>query len=143
MWLKAPTTCPEWNKGTNEDETILQWLSEHAGLTSECVSEVIEPFTRQRVENAMTGTTWNEATKHAAERQVMWPPPHPAKIVEPNTAPLSSAFKQYTLLNQLANMEAWSKQAEDAMVVNEPAKPVAGSSQHPDNMDVIDGKLIY
>ena len=143
MWLRAPTACPKWNKGTNEDEKILQWLSIHTGLTSECVSEVIEPFAKWRSENAIAGTTWNEAAKHAATRQVMQPPPCLAKIVEPNTVSLSSAFEQYTLLNQLANMEAWSKQAEDAMVVNEPAKPVAGSSQHPDNMDVIDGKLIY
>ena len=42
MWLRAPTTCPEWNKGTDEDIKVLQWLSEHTGLTSECVSEVIE-----------------------------------------------------------------------------------------------------
>ena len=46
MWLQAPTTCPKWNEGTDEDIKILQWFSIHAGLTSECVSEVIEPFTR-------------------------------------------------------------------------------------------------
>ena len=46
MQLRAPATCPEWNEGTNEDEKILQWLRIHAGLTSECVSGVIEPFAR-------------------------------------------------------------------------------------------------
>ena len=86
---------------------------------------------------------WNEAAKCAATRQVMRPPPCLAKIVEPNTTSLSSAFEQYTLLTQLTNMEAQSKQADDAMVINEPAKPVAGSSQHPDNMDIVDGELIY
>ena len=35
------------------------------------------------------------------------------------------------------------QQVDNAMVVNEPAKPVAGSSQHPDDMDIIDGELIY
>ena len=44
MWLRAPTTSPEWNKGTDEDTKVLQWLSKHAGLTSECISGVIEPF---------------------------------------------------------------------------------------------------
>ena len=29
------------------------------------------------------------------------------------------------------------------MVVDKPEKPVAGSSKHPDDMDIIDGKLIY
>ena len=71
MLLRAPTACPEWKKGTDEDTRVLQWLSEQAGLTSECISGVIEPFARWQVENAMTGTTWNEAAKHAAERQVM------------------------------------------------------------------------
>ena len=95
------------------------------------------------MENATTGTTWNEAAKHAAERQVMQPPPCPAKVVEPNTASLSSSFEWYTLLGQLADVEAQSKPLDDAMVVNELAKPVAGSSKHPDNVDVIDSELIY
>ena len=90
-----------------------------------------------------TGMTWNEAAKHAATRQVMWPPPCPAKVVEPNTTLLSSTFKQYTLLNQLAEAEAQSKPLDDAMVIDEPVKPVAGSRKHPDDMDVIDSKLIY
>ena len=71
MWLRAPTACPEWNEGTGEDVKILQWLSIHAGLTSECVSEVIEPFTKWQAENTTNGTMWNEAAKHATTRQVM------------------------------------------------------------------------
>ena len=98
MWLRAPTACPKWNKGTDEDVKVLQWLSKHTGLTSECVSEVIELSTKQQSENAINGTIWNKAAKHAATRQVMRPPPHPAKIVEPNTASSSSAIEQYTLL---------------------------------------------
>ena len=143
MWLRAPTACPKWNEGTDEDKTILQWLSVHAGLTSECVSEVIEPFTKWWVENTIIGTMWNKAAKCAATRQVIQPPPCPAKVGEPNTASSSSAFEQYTLLDQLADGEAQSKQVDDAMVVNEPAKPVAGSSQHPNNVDVVDSELIY
>ena len=37
MQLRAPTMCPEWNQGTDEDIKILQWLSKHTGLTSECL----------------------------------------------------------------------------------------------------------
>ena len=74
----------------------------------------------------------------------MWPPPpHLAKIVEPNTASSSSAFKQYTLLNWLVDAEKHPKQSDDAMVVDEPAKTVADSSKHPDDMDIIDSELIY
>ena len=86
---------------------------------------------------------WNEAAKCAATRQVMQPPPRPAKIVDPNTASSSSAFEQYTLLDRLVNMEAQPKQADDAMVVDEPLKPVAGSSKHLNNVDIVDGELIY
>ena len=53
MWLRAPTACPEWNKGTEEDEKVLHWLSRNARLTSECVTEVIEPFARRRSENTI------------------------------------------------------------------------------------------
>ena len=60
---------------------------------------VIKPFTKQQAKNTTKGTTWNEAAKCAATRQVMQPPPHLAKVVEPNTVSSSSAFKQYTLLN--------------------------------------------
>ena len=99
MWLRAPTACPKWNKGTDEDVKVLQWLSEHTGLTSKCVSEVIEPLAKWRLENAINGMMWNKAATHAATRQVMQPPPHLAKTIAPNTASLSSSFKQYTLLS--------------------------------------------
>ena len=46
MQLRAPTTCPEWNEGTDKDAKVLQWLSIHAGLTSECVSEVLKLFSK-------------------------------------------------------------------------------------------------
>ena len=32
---------------------------------------------------------------------------------------------------------------DNAMVIDEPVKLVAGSSKHPDNMDIMDGELIY
>ena len=71
MQLQVPTACPEWNEWTDEDIKILQWLSIHTGLTSECISEVIELFARWQAENTMNGMTWNEAAKCAATRQVM------------------------------------------------------------------------
>ena len=83
----------------------------------------------------MTGMMWNEAAKHAAERQVMQPPPCPAKVVDLNTTSSSGTFEQYTLLDQLSDAEMQSKPADDAMVANEPAKPVASSSKHPNNVD--------
>ena len=61
MWLRAPTACPKWNKWTEEDEKVLHWLSQNAGLTSEHVAEVIKPLARWQLENAISGKTWNEA----------------------------------------------------------------------------------
>ena len=143
MRLRAPTPCPEWNDGTDKDIAVLHWLSNNAGLTSECVTEVIELFAKQQSENAIMGKTWNEAAKHAAAKQVMWPPPRPAKAVELTIASLSGEFDRYTLLAWLTDAEAQSKPLDDAMVVDEPAKPVAGSSSHPDNEDIVDGELRY
>ena len=94
MRLRAPTTCPKWNEGMDKDIIILHWLSKNAGLTSECITEGIEPFSRQRLENVTTGMMWNEAAKHAATKQVMQPLPHPLKAAEPTTAPLHSGFDQ-------------------------------------------------
>ena len=98
MQLRAPTACPEWNEGMDEDITVLHWLSKNAGLTPEFVTEVIKPFARWQSENTTHGTTWNEAAKRAATKQVMQPPPHPAKAVELTTALSSGEFDQYTLL---------------------------------------------
>ena len=143
MQFRAPTACPKWNEGTDEDITVLHWLSKNAGLTSECVTEVIELFARQQLENTTHGTTWNEAAKHAATRQVMQPPPCPAKAVKLNTASLGGEFKQYTLLAQLTDVEPQSKPLDDAMIIDEPVKPVAGSSRHPDDEDNVDSELRY
>ena len=89
------------------------------------------------------GMMWNEAAKHAAAKQVMQPPPCPLKAVEPTTALSCSKSDQYTLLDQLTDVEAQSKPLDDAMIIDEPVKPVAGSSKHPTNVDVVDGELIY
>ena len=86
---------------------------------------------------------WNEAEKRAATKQVMRPPPCPPKAVEPTTALSRSKFNQYTLLDQLSDVEAQAKPLDDAMVVNEPVIPVADSSKHPDEVDIIDSELIY
>ena len=144
MQLRAPTTCPEWNEGTEKNEKVLHWLSQNAGLTSECVAEVIEPFARQRLENAISGKTWNKAAKCAAVKQVSRPPPHSVKAVELTTAPSHGTFEQYTLLDQLSDpAKVQTKPSDDTMIVDEPAKPVAGSSKHPNNTDIINSELIY
>ena len=67
---RAPTACPKWNKGMDEDEIILYRLRKNAGLTSKCITEVIKPFARRQLENSITGKTWNEAAKHATVKQV-------------------------------------------------------------------------
>ena len=144
MRLRAPTACPKWNEGTEEDEKVLHWLSQNAGLTSERVAEVIEPFTRRQSENAISGKTWNKAAKHAAVKQVSQPPPHSVKAVESTTVPSHGTFEQYTLLDRLSDaVKAQIRPSDDAMMVDEPAKPVAGSSKHPDDTDIIDSELIY
>ena len=139
MQLRAPTAYPKWNEGMDKDEKVLHWLSKNSGLTSECITEVIKLFTRRQSENAITGKEWNEAAK-----QVTRPPPRPVKAVELTTPPSSGTFEQYTLLNRLSDVaKVQPKPSNNAMIVDEPVKPVAGSSKHPDDTDVIDGELIY
>ena len=70
MRLRAPTACPEWNKGTEDNKKVLHWLSQNTGLTSECITEVIELFARRQEENAISRKMWNEAAKRAAVKQV-------------------------------------------------------------------------
>ena len=144
MRLRAPTACPEWNEGMEDDKKVLHWLTQNAGLTSECVAEVIELFARQQSENAISGKMWNEAAKHAAVKQVSRPPPHPIKAVELTTAPSPSAFEQYTLIDRLFDTaKAKTQPRDNAMIIDEPVKPVAGSSKHPNDTDIIDGEPIY
>ena len=138
MQLRALTACPKWNEGADEDIAVLHWLSKNAGLTSECVPEVIELFARQQSEN-----TTVQCGMRLQSVQVMWPPPCPAKAVEPTTALSSGKFDQYTLLAQLSDVEAQAKPLDNAMVNNELVKPVAGSSKHPNNEGIVDGELIY
>ena len=87
---------------------------------------------------------WNEAAKHSAVKQVTQPPPRPVKAVESTTVLSSGTFKQYTLLDRLSDAaKVQTKPSDNAMIIDEPAKPVAGSSKHPDDTDIIDGELIY
>ena len=87
---------------------------------------------------------WNEGAKRAAVKQVSQPPPHSVKTVESTTVPSHDTCEQYTLLNRLSDaVKAKTQPHDDAMIFDEPVKPVAGSSKHPDDMDVIDGELIY
>ena len=60
-----------------------------------------------------------------------------------NNASLGSEFEQYILLAWLTDAEAQSKTLDNAMIINEPAKPVAGSCRHPDDEDIVDGELRY
>ena len=74
-----------------------------------------------------SGKTWNEAAKCAATKQVSQPPPRPIRAVESTTAPSPGTFEQYTLLNWLSDAaKAKTQPRDDAMIVNEPVKPVAG-----------------
>ena len=74
----------------------------------------------------------------------MRPPPCPVKAVESTTAPSLGTFKQYTLLDQLSDAaKAQTKPTDDATIVNEPVKPVADSSKHPNDIDIVDSELIY
>ena len=57
---------------------------------------------------------------------------------------VNGTFEQYTLLDRLSDAaKAQTKPSNNAMIVDEPVKPVAGSSKHPNDTDVINSELIY
>ena len=66
------------------------------------------------------------------------------RAVESTTAPSPGTFEQYTLLDRLSDVaKAKTQPRDNAMIVDELVKPVAGSSKYPDDTDIIDGELIY
>ena len=142
MRLRARTACPEWVEGNEADEKILRWLSTHAGLTSECVMEVIEPFTKRRSENLTHGMTWNEAAKRAASRKTAQLPSRAILTALPGSAITPKPIGQDSTSDTVT--EPQLLKLDDDMVIDEPAKPVAGPSTHPDEPEFIaDGDLMY
>ena len=142
MRLRARTACPEWVEGNEADEKILRWLSTHAGLTSECVTEVIEPFAKRRSENLTHGTTWNEAAKRAASRKTAQLPSRAILTALPGSAVTPKPIGQDSTSDTVT--EPQLLKLDDDMVIDEPAKPVAGPSTHPDEPEFIaDGDLMY
>lgn len=143
MRLRMQTACPEWKEGADEDAKILIWLSVHAGLTSECATEVIEPFARRRFENQIHGTTWNDAAKWTAARQ-----PYHTKRVAASTSTLTNDNKA-PLIDLTTSTQSLND--DDNMIVDDAVKTVAESRRHendtnPDLQDIehiIDGDLIF
>ena len=97
------------------------WLREKAGLTAELAKQIIKPFAEWHAEYSCNGTTWNEAARQAHEKckscsttTVKVVAPHPEQV--------------HTLLKQLTDK---SIPEDNAMIINEPASIVAGSSTRP------------
>ena len=67
----------------------------------------------------------------------MQPLPCPAKVVAPNTASSSSVVEEYTLLDRLTEAEPQSTSMGNAMVINKPAKPIAGLSKHRQQINIL------
>ena len=51
-----------------EPSSLAQWLGDNAGLTTQLVEEVVEPYTARCAEHLSAGTTWNEAAKRASQK---------------------------------------------------------------------------
>ena len=102
--------------------SLAQWLGDNAGLTTQLVEEVVEPYAAQRAEHLSAGTTWNEAAKRAFQKRK----PHAittGKTVAPHPEQILSLLQWVT--------ESKSLDQNDAMVIDEPDHPVAGSTTRP------------
>ena len=110
----------------------MQWLGDNAGLTTQLVEEVVEPYTAQRAEHLSAGTTWNEAAKLVSQKH------KPCaittgKMVVPHPEQVPSLLQWVT--------ENKSLDQNDDMVIDEPDHAVASSSTClvpiPDNTAVL------
>ena len=51
-----------------EPSSLMQWLGDNAGLTTQLVEEVVEPYAARHAKHLLLGTTWNEAAKWASQK---------------------------------------------------------------------------
>ena len=102
-----------------EPSSLAQWLGDNAGLTTQLVEEVVEPYAARRAKHLSASTTWNEAAKRAFQKHK--PRTNTtSKTVAPHPEQIPSLLQQVT--------ENKSLDQNDAMVINEQDHPVAGSS---------------
>ena len=115
-----------------EPSSLAQWLGDNASLTTQLVEEVVEPYTARRAKHLLAGTTWNEAAKRAFQKH------NPCAITTSQT--VAPRLEQIPSLLQRVT-EKKSLDQNDAMIINEPDHPVAGSSTCPiiisENMAVL------
>ena len=90
--------------------------------TTQLVEEVVEPYAARHAEHLSASTTWNEAAKRAYQKR------KPRAITTGKT--VAPHLEQVpSLLQRVA--ENKSLDQNDAMVIDEPDHPVAGSSTRP------------
>ena len=115
-----------------EPSSLAQWLGDNAGLTTQLVEEVIEPYAARRAEHLSAGTTWNEAAKRASQKHKPWAITT-GKTVVPHPEEIPSLLQRVT--------ENKSLNQNDDMIIDEPDHSVASSSTRPiiisDNMAVL------
>ena len=118
MRLNAHKKCPPLETDL-EPSSLAQRLGDNTGLTTQLVEEVVEPYAARRAKHLSAGTTWNEAAKRAFQKRK----PRAittGKMVAPHPEQILSLLQRVT--------ESKSLNQNDAMVIDEPDHPVAGSS---------------
>ena len=116
MRLNAHKKCPQLEMDL-EPSSLAQWLGDNAGLTTQLVEEVVEPYTARRAEHLSAGTTWNEAAKRASQK-CMPCPITTSKMVAPHPEKIPSLLQRVT--------ENKSLDQNDDMIIDEPDHSVAG-----------------
>ena len=102
-----------------EPSSLVQWLGDNAGLTTQLVEEVVEPYTTQRAKHLQLSTTWNEAAKWATQKHKPCAITT-SKMVVPHLEQVPSLLQWVT--------ENKSLNQNDDMVIDELAPAIAGPS---------------
>ena len=121
MRLNAHKKCLLLKTDLNPS-SLMQWLGDNTGLTTQLVEEVVKPYAARHAKHLLLGITLNEAAKQASQKLKL----HTittSKTVAPHPEQMPSLLQQVT--------ENKSLNQNDDMVIDKPDHAVAGSSTHP------------
>ena len=135
MQLNAHKKCPPLETDL-EPSSLTQWLGDNArdnaGLTTQLVEEVVDPYASRHAKHLSASTTWNEAAKRASQKR------KPCTITTGKTM-VPHPEQVPSLLQRVT--ENKSLDQNDDMVIDEPDHAVAGSITRlapiPDNTAVL------
>ena len=124
LQLSAHIKCPLLEADL-EPSSLIQWLGDNAGLTTQLVEEIVKPYASQCTEHFHISITWDKAAKQATQKYK----PHAittSKTVAPHPEQVPSLLQWVTENKSLAQ--------SDEMIIDDPEHDIVGSSTYLDSV---------